>query len=392
MSTDERAPSTWPTVVRIGVARTTLTFIAGLLLWALVLLPLPGFSATVTSSGSMEPAITVGSVVVVRAPGPDTELLGRVVTVDDPARPGSHLTHRIVADHGDGTYTTRGDANGEDDSMLITRDDVVGRGFILVPWIGLPAVWMRNGDVLALVIAAAAIAMLVVAAREPDEEDERAPRRNGIRIAALTATTVAVALLVTVVALPPTTATFAARAENAGNSWRTSASTEILYTNRGSTPMFDATQDGPMPADVAVERLIDVTYTGTTPADIQLYFTGDPSLNNLIQFLRVTIERGTVSGGVFTPAGAPIFQGLMSELAWSHNHPYNGPIDTGWDPSGAAPQTQTFRVSVRLDPSAQGWAVPNEWARLSLTWFDMNLRGQPTMPSTANDGNTWRPT
>jgi hypothetical protein len=63
----------------------------------------------------------------------------------------------------------------------------------------------------------------------------------------------------------------------------------------------------------------------------------------------------------------------------------------GWsDPAGAAAQTQAFRVTVCLEPSAQGWPLLNEWARMDMTWFDMNLRGQPTMPTTTNSGNRIR--
>ena len=85
----------WLVVARQVLARTVLWALATLIGWAIALIPL-GFGADVIISGSMTPRIGVGDVVVTKPIGPHTELLGRVVTADNPARPGTLLTHRII--------------------------------------------------------------------------------------------------------------------------------------------------------------------------------------------------------------------------------------------------------------------------------------------------------
>jgi signal peptidase I len=100
--------------------------------------------AVAITSGSMEPKIAVGDVVVHRIGsgvglGPGTVITFR----PDPRR--SPVTHRIVAvNEADGTYVTRGDANRESDSTPVRPDQIVGVGTLRVPWVGLPAVWYQQ--------------------------------------------------------------------------------------------------------------------------------------------------------------------------------------------------------------------------------------------------------
>src|SRR5262245_17973785 len=117
------AVAPWLRLASVVLARMVLGVVAGLALWAIVLIPF-GHHATIIASGSMKPSIGVGDVVVTRRISTDTEVLGRVVTADDPARPGTLLTHRIVFDNGDGTYQTKGDANRDRDREPVSRDHI----------------------------------------------------------------------------------------------------------------------------------------------------------------------------------------------------------------------------------------------------------------------------
>ena len=91
---DERTDlAGWLHLLRLGLARTALWYVAALAVFAVVLVPLPGFSASVVASGSMQPVIGPGDVVVVRALDDDTAVLGRVVTLRT-ERPGELVTHR----------------------------------------------------------------------------------------------------------------------------------------------------------------------------------------------------------------------------------------------------------------------------------------------------------
>src|SRR5262245_28712218 len=117
----------WLHLVRLSVSRVAVWFVLSLALFAVMLVPFAAFAASIVDTGSMRPAIGPGDVVVTRQLNDDTEILGRVVTAEDPSR-GGLLTHRIVRDNFDGTYTTRGDNNANPDSTPMPRENIRGRG------------------------------------------------------------------------------------------------------------------------------------------------------------------------------------------------------------------------------------------------------------------------
>ena len=106
------------------VGRSWLWFIVGCLLVTLVPM-LFGWRPYVIESGSMEPRIGIGDVVLASpvAAADQKELLGRVTVFDSPEVPGKVITHRVVRLEGD-TIVTKGDANQSVDSA--PDHDVVG--------------------------------------------------------------------------------------------------------------------------------------------------------------------------------------------------------------------------------------------------------------------------
>jgi hypothetical protein len=63
----------------------------------------------------------------------------------------------------DGSYRTRGDANAAPDSTPVPARDVVGRGRLLVPMVGLPLLWLSDSPLLFALWAAATVIALLVA-------------------------------------------------------------------------------------------------------------------------------------------------------------------------------------------------------------------------------------
>lgn len=129
-----------------------LSIVACLVVWVFVVRLLVGWSPMVITTGSMQPAINPGDIVMSGAPddgGRGLEV-GTVITFTDPNRPGGLLTHRITRLNEDGTYQTRGDANTVADSYEVEPRDVQGVGRLLIPAVGLPRVWVDQGDVLLL--------------------------------------------------------------------------------------------------------------------------------------------------------------------------------------------------------------------------------------------------
>jgi signal peptidase I len=147
-------------------------------LWlaAFVAVPAVGFDwePVVITSGSMEPLIRAGDVVLIDEPTPERLGPGTVVTFDDPLRPGTLTTHRIVGVDADGAFTTRGDANQSVDPAIVTPEAVAGVGRLLVPMIGLPLVWLRGSLLLFVVWAAATVLAAAVATQRsgPDADSD----------------------------------------------------------------------------------------------------------------------------------------------------------------------------------------------------------------------------
>ncbi len=112
--------------------------------------------AVVVLSGSMQPTVRAGDVVLF-APAAGRDLLpGQVILFPDPSRPQRLLTHRVEEVLSGGSYRTRGDANDAADSTPVRGEDVAGVARLLVPLAGLPALWARTGQLAPLTVWAAA--------------------------------------------------------------------------------------------------------------------------------------------------------------------------------------------------------------------------------------------
>jgi hypothetical protein len=76
------------------------------------------------------------------------------------------VTHRVVATGKDPTgvvaYTTQGDANQVPDSGAVPHDQVVGAVRMVVPFVGLPQMWLHNGE-LAKVASLSGLSFLAAA-------------------------------------------------------------------------------------------------------------------------------------------------------------------------------------------------------------------------------------
>jgi signal peptidase I len=71
------------------------------------------------------------------------------------------VLHRVVRRQDDGSLVTRGDANVADDSSPVSPDAVVAVPRLRVPYVGLPALWLEEGERRRLL--AAGLALLVCA-------------------------------------------------------------------------------------------------------------------------------------------------------------------------------------------------------------------------------------
>ena len=123
-----------------------------------------GYRPVVVSSGSMEPTIRTGDIVITRPVEVDDELGNQtVIDFEDPATADRRL-HRVIEVTGSG-YRTKGDANADADPQVVPPDHVEGAGFILAPFIGYLPMWAQDGDWLPLGLATVGIVALATMSR-----------------------------------------------------------------------------------------------------------------------------------------------------------------------------------------------------------------------------------
>ena len=94
-------------------------------------------------TGSMEPTISAGDVVVDARISPLDARVGDVVTFRDPEDQSKLITHRVKRIRRGGShlwFTTQGDANNTTEHWRIAADGELGRVAYKVPWVGHVAV------------------------------------------------------------------------------------------------------------------------------------------------------------------------------------------------------------------------------------------------------------
>jgi signal peptidase len=98
-------------------------------------------------TGSMEPAISPGDVVIDEQIAPWEARTGDIVTFRDPEDESKLLTHRVVSTRDAGSYiwfVTRGDANNTTERWRVGATGEIGRVIYTVPWVGHLAVLTRT--------------------------------------------------------------------------------------------------------------------------------------------------------------------------------------------------------------------------------------------------------
>lgn len=115
-----------------------------------------GYQLFVVMSGSMEPSIKTGSVVLVGSQDKYKE--GDVVTYFAGEKKNlrdikATVTHRIVKTTEDG-YTTKGDANNTEDRETVTTRSILGKVIFSVPYFGRVVAFSKtqNGFILLVII------------------------------------------------------------------------------------------------------------------------------------------------------------------------------------------------------------------------------------------------
>lgn len=159
----------------------------GLVLWLAIPAIVLGWQPITITSGSMSPAVEPGDVLLIERGVPEDGrwfVPGTIITYED-TRPATGdqpaetrlVTHRVNNINADGEYVTRGDANASLDQRPVASDQVVGAARLLLPWLGLPVHWARQGQFVELATFVLVMIAAIMASRlEDDEELDRLER------------------------------------------------------------------------------------------------------------------------------------------------------------------------------------------------------------------------
>ena len=137
-------------------------------------------------TGSMEPTLRPGALIVTRQVDPGTVAVGDVITYQlESGKPGV-VTHRVTATsyaaHGAVAFRTQGDNNPAVDRRLVRSEQVRGVVWYSIPYVGHVNSWMtgaRRTVVLGIVVSALIIyaaVMFISAGRDHQRRRNRSPK------------------------------------------------------------------------------------------------------------------------------------------------------------------------------------------------------------------------
>jgi len=163
---EERKAWVWPRRLLDIVGYLALALCLALLgsLLAVAATNLLGYQSFVIYSGSMEPTVKVGSLLVTRPVDAEDLQVGDVITFRSP---GNHttLTHRVVSirqEDGEWVFQTKGDASLEPDPREIILRGQTSRMAFDIPYLGYVVDFAKSvqGLVLFLVVPAAGLLLI----------------------------------------------------------------------------------------------------------------------------------------------------------------------------------------------------------------------------------------
>lgn len=148
------------------------TLLAVLIFLALLfigsMIPIPGnYKMMTVLSGSMEPSIKTGSIVVAKTF--NNYKIGDIITFQLSSTSKTPTTHRIVemeVIEGIPLYTTKGDTNNAADREFVRKNQIIGRVVLNIPFLGYAVNFVKKPIGFLLIIIVPAVAIIVDEARK----------------------------------------------------------------------------------------------------------------------------------------------------------------------------------------------------------------------------------
>lgn len=135
-------------------------------------------------TGSMEPAIPVGGIVIIKPVNPETLREGDIICFQ--LSESTSVTHRIINVTDEG-FKTKGDANEDPDQGIVEKEDIIGKVIFIIPFIGYLGYFVRTplGFILLIILPAGLIIIIETGniakglRKQKQEQTSKEPRKDG---------------------------------------------------------------------------------------------------------------------------------------------------------------------------------------------------------------------
>lgn len=155
----------------------TLLIVVVILLCSMLVVPgIFGIHMYNVITGSMEPAIKVGSLIYVHADLPEEIEEEDIIAFYSSIEDGGIITHRVVKNNAvSGMFRTKGDANAGDDPTPVSYNNYIGRVVLTVPYLGkfLTVLTSLYGKIAAVCVIILGALLNLTGSRYKEKEEER---------------------------------------------------------------------------------------------------------------------------------------------------------------------------------------------------------------------------
>lgn len=126
------------------------------------------------SSHPFEPTLHTGDLIIVQgvspekiktAVSPDIDIHGDIIVFRRVGRDGELIVHRAISKeevNGQWLFQTQGDYSGDPDPWRVSKDQLIGKVVLRIPWIGRIALFMRDSKGAPYIIAILIIILVIV--------------------------------------------------------------------------------------------------------------------------------------------------------------------------------------------------------------------------------------
>lgn len=150
--------------------------VAVICLCSLLVLPgMIGFHMYHVLSGSMEPAIPVGSLLYVQGGAPKDVKEDDIIAFYGAHEDSGIITHRVVKNNVvSGTFITKGDANEKEDPEPVFYDAFIGKAVLTIPYMGrvLTIMTSLEGKISAACIIGMGVALNLIGGKLKEQSGE----------------------------------------------------------------------------------------------------------------------------------------------------------------------------------------------------------------------------